>query len=310
MARSKTAPAPATTPPQAPAQGTLLPPVMAPVPVAPITPVVPAKVARTPAVPAVPPRKAFIPRGLEEIGREDIIIPRLTIVQPTSKVGKPGTFHDVVSGEGFPRLDGVVPIKWRKGRVFFSKPEDQEPTCASDDRVRPSARIDAPVKPECAGCPMSAWYTDEQGRRKHPKCQETYTLMLAFNAAPYFLTLKSSAMRNVKRILTQLKLQAQRQRRDIFGFAFDIALDDVAFTIGKAFVPRFEKLRPVPDAEYASYASIFDLYANVAPVYDPPAEGGSGAGDFDLAELERDGEAPAEPATGFQPKPAGFDFVG
>lgn len=247
----------------------------------------------TPALPAIQP---FVPRGLEDVGREDIVIPRLSIVQPTSKVGTPGHFRDVVAGEDVKRLEGLVPLKWRKGRVFFEKPEDKEPCCASDDRVRPAKRIEHPVRDVCAGCPASGW-TEENGKRKHPKCQETYTLLCVWRGSPYFLTFKSSAIGPVKRLLTQLSLTAARLRKDAFAFRFDVGLEEQVFTVGKAFVPKFENLKPIADAaEVETYASIFDTYATVAPSFDPPAEAG-----------EADADVPAPPAAaGTTPS---FDFA-
>lgn len=282
MARTKTAPTPAQAPP-APAQAAQVPaPAAAPAPPAPLP---------KPALPAVP---VFVPKGLEDVSREDIIIPRIQITQPMSKHGKAGHYYDVVADENVAKLEGVVPLKWRKGRVFFEKPEDKEPRCASDDRRRPADRIETPIRPECAGCPMSLW-TDEAGKRKHPKCQETYTLLMVWKGGPYFVTFKSSAIAAVKRLLTQLTLQASRLRKDVFAFTFDMALEERAFEVGKAFLPKFENLRQVTDAEAATYASIFDTYATVAPTFDPPAESPT---PYD-GEPEAAGAAPAAKAGSF-----------
>lgn len=238
------------------------------------------------------------PRGLEEVDREDMVIPRFNIVQPGSEVvlnetGTAGRFRDAISGEEYEQLDEIVLLKVRKGRVFFAGDEDPEEgvVCASDDRVLPAARIERPVQDACAGCPMSEW-RQIGNKRKHPKCQETYTLLIAHEGMPYFITLKSSAIKDVKKLLTQLRLKAGKERLDAFAYSFDVGLEMVKFDQGGAYMPRFVNVKRVSDDDYELYGAMFESFAHQAPTFDDAPDeagggdaGGAGAqGDFPFGE--------------------------
>lgn len=240
-------------------------------------------------LPAAQPELEPAPRGLEEIGREDMVIPRFSIVQPTSENGTAGNIRDQVSGDEFEALEYVVLLKVRKGRVYFAEPDAGGGVlCASDDRIAPAKRIEHPVQAACAGCPMAAWST-VGGKRKHPKCQETYTFLLAVDGLPYFMTFKSGAIKDVKKLLTQLTLRCRKERLDVFGYQFGITTEEVKFDVGKAYMPRFTDLAKVSKADYELYSELFDAFANQEPTFDDaPAEavadGGDAQGDFPFGE--------------------------
>lgn len=240
-----------------------------------------------PQLPVAQPETEAPPRGLEEVDQSDMVIPRFGIVQPTSEHGKAGMIRDQVSGEEHKALEGVVLLKVRKGRVYFADPEDGgELVCASDDRIYPAERIDQPVSESCAGCPSSEW-KDTSGRRTPPDCGETYTFLLAHDGMPYFMTYKSGAIKDVKKLLTQLSLKCRKEKLDVFGFQFTIGTAEVKFDVGKAFMPRFTLLKKVSKADYELYGALFDSFAHQEPVFDDApkdgedgAGGGDGQGDF------------------------------
>jgi hypothetical protein len=236
--------------------------------------------------PAPPAVMTHQPRGLEDVDQEDLIIPRLSIVQPSSQEGNPGHFRDNISGDEHEFLEGLVPLKWRKGRVYFGK-DDAGLLCASDDRVAPAERIEEPKAERCAGCPHAQWATGEGGKRIKPDCSETWSLLAAYEGVPYFISFKSAAMKATKRLLTQLKLQAQKQRRDLCGFQFDVRLEVEKFDLGKAYLPVFEKLRLVPAAEYADYQTLYDAFGSTEHGFEDEAPKPAGTdGNFDFGENE------------------------
>jgi len=232
------------------------------------------------------------PRGLEDVEREDMVIPRFAIVQPsTHEEGTHGTIRDAISGEEHATLENVVLLKLRKGRVWFAGEDDpgEGVLCASDDRVKPAARIEKPVQESCAGCPMAQWRVIA-GKRKHPKCQETYTLLIAADGMPYFITFKSAAMKDVKKLLTQLRLKAGKERVDAFAFCFTISTELEKFSLGQAYMPRFSNIKRVSADDYALYGALYEAFAEQEPTFDdkpPEADAAAEAnsqGDFPFGE--------------------------
>src|SRR4051812_5450024 len=81
--------------------------------------------------------------GMESLGPEDLIIPRLTLVQPTSQIegAEAGKFYMNLTGEQFDEVQ-VVFLKVIKGRVYFVEDaNERKPLCGSPDRIKPSYRF-------------------------------------------------------------------------------------------------------------------------------------------------------------------------
>lgn len=208
------------------------------------------------------------PKGLEEVDRTDMVIPRFSIVQPMSDGSETsmGMIRDAISGEDFEGLEGVVLLKVRKGRIYFAKDDDDAEglICASDDRVFPAKRIESPVSTSCAGCPSSEWVT-VNGRRKPPACGEDYTFLLTHDGMPYFMSFKSAAIKDVKKLLTQLTLKCRKERLDSFAFQFDVGTEKVKYDTGFAYQPRFANLKKVSKADLELYAAMYEEFAHQEP---------------------------------------------
>lgn len=248
--------------------------------------------AAPPAPPAAP--RVHVPtvpvsavEGLEEITRNDLVIPRFSINQPTSKEGEhPGHFRDNMSEVELPELKNVIALKVRKGRVFFRSAESTDADCASDDMIVPADRIEHPISKECAGCPQAKWSDD----RNFKRCHETYSFLILHDGLPYFITFKSAAIKYVKKLLTQLALRAAKEKKAAWAYRFDISLQIEVFDAGKAYMPRFERLAPITDqADLDLAKQLFAQFGNIRPTFDQsdaaptaaPAGAGGGGGDDD-----------------------------
>jgi hypothetical protein len=90
------------------------------------------------------PTVAMSGAGMEILGPEDLIIPRLTLVQPTSQIDgvQPGKFYINLTGEEFDQVEAVF-LKVTKGRVYFAEEAtERKPVCGSSDRIKPSPRFE------------------------------------------------------------------------------------------------------------------------------------------------------------------------
>lgn len=194
---------------------------------------------------------------------DDLVIPRLRIAQPTNRQDwTPGRFYESLSDENFESLEGVVALKLSKSRVWFEDSGDGQPTCASDDFIKPSARIAEPVAPFCGDCPNSQWGPE----RQPPICNETWNFLLVHNGMPYFIAFSSAALANTRKLVTALFLRAKQLKKPLWGFQFDIGLKKQEFNKGVAFMPTFTNVKPVPPSEIEGYTEMqktFTAKANV-----------------------------------------------
>src|SRR5215468_9511966 len=97
--------------------------------------------------------------GMEVLGPEDLIIPRLSLVQPTSQIDgvEAGKFYMNLTGEEFDQVEAVF-LKVTKGRVYFADDAvERKPVCGSSDRIKPSPRFEPPAAPTCKECIFSRW---------------------------------------------------------------------------------------------------------------------------------------------------------
>src|SRR6266571_5996231 len=138
--------------------------------------------------------------GLEALGPEDLIIPRLVLVQPTSQIDgvEAGKFYMNLAGEQFDEVQAVF-LKVTKGRVNFGEDaNERKPICGSSDRIRPSHRFEHPIAPTCGECTHSRWNGNEP-----PDCNETYNLLgvMVDTGLPFWWSGKTTAIASTKRFV-------------------------------------------------------------------------------------------------------------
>ncbi len=174
--------------------------------------------------------------GMESLGPEDFIIPRLNLVQPTSQIEgvEAGKFSMNLTLEEFDELQAVF-LKVTKGRVFFADPNDPKPVCGSADRLKPSPRYEQPVAPTCKECPSSRWHGKEP-----PPCHENYHLLgvTEDEQLPFWWSVKSTGIAPTKRFLSAVALRA-RAGKNLFDARVRITSQLVTLPGKKYYVPVY-----------------------------------------------------------------------
>ena len=212
--------------------------------------------------------------GLEDIDREDIIIPRLRIVQPTSREatnGVPaGSFVSNLDGSAFEQCR-IVPLSWKKGRILFNE-GDEKPSCRSNDGLMPSDRIASPVSECCAKringslktvCPSAQWLDDAP-----PACAQTYQLCalnLDLSESPFLVGFKGTSIRPVK---TLISFFVQRKMPP-YSYSCQMSLRKETNRRGTFFVAEFGKYEPIdPPDRYKVIYQEMKGYSTPAPATD------------------------------------------
>jgi hypothetical protein len=149
------------------------------------------------------------------LSTEDIVLPRLQLVQPTSSSIPDGEKHigewyNSVSGEFYKSLQAVV-LGARAMRVMFPKQYDPNNAilCSSADAVHPNEEFvgmlinGVNIPADCKDCPFSQWTEDEDGKRVRPACDSGYlyaALSVGEKNLPFSLNLRGSGMAEAKRL--------------------------------------------------------------------------------------------------------------
>lgn len=216
----------------------------------------------------VPSTQTANPGGMEDFGREDIVIPMIRIVQPTSKEGNQGKFRDNLTGEEFDEID-VVFISSRKGRIMFDKDDlTAGPLCGSDDRKTPSEYFETPMSESCLGCPQAEWVKDDKTGRNTCACSENYTLLGIDieSGMPFFFMTKGTAFVPTKRFLSGIFLRGKKSGLNLWDYATTLTLKETSNAQGKFYVPVFG----VPVVEEGRFAAEAEMYKEQRAGYVDP----------------------------------------
>jgi len=147
-----------------------------------------------------------------------VIIPRIKLVQPTSKEGTQGLFRINLTGEEFENLPIIV-IKAMQGRTMWDPtPGKEDVLCRSYDFFVPDSSIEKPFAPACAKkamnikkqmvtmtlCDQARWHGETK-----PECSEVYNLLclLSDDFVPFWTTIHGASIKAVRSYLSAIVLR-------------------------------------------------------------------------------------------------------
>lgn len=189
--------------------------------------------------------------GFEGIDVSAFVIPRVKLVQPTSKEGSPGMLRINLTGDEFASLPIIV-VKAIQGRIMWHPdPEIEEVLCRSYDFLKPDSSIEKPYSPECAKrivnlkrqevmtvlCPRAKWNGD-----KKPECSETYNLLClqAEDFLPFWITFHGASISAVRKYLSAIALR----RCKLFQWQTDLS-SELKLEPKKHYIAKFSTPKPV-----------------------------------------------------------------
>jgi len=180
------------------------------------------------------------PLGLEKVkDDEDLIIPRLRVVQPTSKMSdQQGHFHNNITNTTKPEVRCIF-LNLGRTRVYWD-PEDLEadPLCASNDAEEPRSEYGenhwVPESGKCADCVKSKWHANGD----KPACALGYTFLgVDLDAGlPFFLNFARTSAKTAKNIISFFRYQAGHQ--PLFSCPIVLTTEKVESDKGKWYVIR------------------------------------------------------------------------
>ena len=199
--------------------------------------------------------------GLENWTPEDIVIPVLRIVQPTSQWdAEAGTFFDAQTGEIFKEIQ-VVFVKSSWGRVKFKDDISEKGIeCKSSDRVYPS--VENPPAPECSKCPYSKWGADGEP----PVCKETINNIIyiipkqaksPLDGIPYLFSVHGMNIKPLKMALSSLITRG----KPIFSRVFKLTLELTKNEKGKLYTVKYTPDQWLPPEIINEFANISRSYS-------------------------------------------------
>jgi hypothetical protein len=188
------------------------------------------------------------PEGFENLLDTDLVLPRLGIVQPTSKMGTAGTIRCALTGLERTEV-AMVPVRIQRGRVLWGEMLGDDPICRSDDGFYPAPNVEKPLSETCcvlAGrrlrpvCGMAVWGHggNGNGHGERPRCRDTFAIAAVdlANAMPFLFAIHGAAIRSLRAFLTTVF----RLKLNLFDVSCTLRLEKVTGAKGVFYVPRFD----------------------------------------------------------------------
>lgn len=197
--------------------------------------------------------QSLTPLGMNNLQEQDLVIPRIMLVQPTSTMEGAfqhiGQWYNNVTNEFIDVIEACfVGVKFN--RVVFPVTYDPNNTveCSSPDAIAPypehvgSVVRGVTIQDTCDDCPLSKWDRDEDGKPVKPPCDLVYVYGCfdAQTGMPFSLSLRGSATFEAKKVNYLMKQ---------FGLSTTILMQSKQNQgqRGTYFTPQFSKANPTPD---------------------------------------------------------------
>jgi hypothetical protein len=238
--------------------------------------------------------------GLENVNRDDIVLPRLAIMQTVSPqvadgTSRPGHIVNTVTGEDYgSTLRFFALISYTSRVQWASRQLNSEIECQSRDGIHGSMTDARHNHGKCAGCPLAEW-TDDQA----PLCTEFRNLLLlpfaadadattaVTNPAPAVYSAKRASLSAVRKFLGAAQLLRKKVgntmvKPPLWASLYEFKTVKVTNDKGNYFLPAFTRLGYVEDA---------DMFRALRTAYDAAKEA---LPKIAVTEATTDSEVPAE----------------
>ncbi len=219
--------------------------------------------------------------GLENVGADELVIPRLTLLQPTSPLSneegyQSGNIVNATTKENYGRsLYFAGLFYWRSRTQWAAKSDISAPIeCRSSDGIHGSNKDARHAGGNCAACPLAKWVDGVP-----PLCTLFMNILLMpikdptniaeelLNTSPVLYSAKRTATPAAQELVTMASmLRIGGKPAPLFASVYKMESNRIASEKGTYFVPKFSRHGMVPDA--ASFSYLRKMYTDMKAVQD------------------------------------------
>jgi len=205
-------------------------------------------------------RNVHSAEGFEQMDRQDLILPRVSICQamtPQRKKTSPNFIDNLADGDLFNTITGevyggtveLIPLLFSKSRIYFrSLGEGGGILCRSFNAVDGGV-----LSPTCAACPNSQF----SGDGKPPVCNifYNYPAVILPKRELAVLSLKSTGLKAARQWNSRMKLLGDKP---MYAGVYEVAIVEQTNPKGTFFSPVIRFKRFVSEEEYKFTGAIFE----------------------------------------------------
>lgn len=220
--------------------------------------------------------------GMENVSSNEIILPRLGIIQPTSPMvtdgkARPGDIANLLTGDNFGQRVKFYPLMFWSSRIKWAGLDlNAKIECSAKDGRNGTVKTEAFGYGVCANCPHSQWQ-DSEG----PLCTEfknilgiaidpldgTDLLSQLQDATPVVFSAKRTAIKATNQFLSAAAaLRLNGKRPPLFASSWALSTEKKQNDSGTYFLPVFTRLDYVESIEIFNY--LRSVYADAKQAQD------------------------------------------
>jgi hypothetical protein len=241
--------------------------------------------------------------GLENISADDIKVPRLAILQPTSPLAGDlgiGAIANLQTSTSYGKEVDVIPLFfWTSRTQWASKVLGSPIECRSLDGIRGTNTDERHAGGNCATCPLAQWQD-----RTPPVCTSFKNLLFlplgpgetlaerVLAATPAVFGAKRTAQRNTNELLTMASmLRVGGKPAPLYMGVYKLKTEKVNGEAGTYFVPKFSRTYVLKEEDITTFKYLRQLYIDMKEISTKIADqastqdDGEGSGEFHRAEV-------------------------
>lgn len=215
-------------------------------------------------------------QGLENVGADEIQLPRLAILQPMSPLvtdnkARAGEIVNLLTNENFGNECFIYPLLyWTSRTQWASKDLNSEILCQARDGVHGTNKDAAHAGGVCANCPQAKWHED-----KAPSCTQFKNILLVpFNdeaalgdSVPAVFSGKRASILPVNKFLSAaIALRLNGKKMPLWSSMYKLSTKKESNDKGTYYVPVLERIGYITSKEVFGYLK--ELYLQMKDAFE------------------------------------------
>jgi len=215
-------------------------------------------------------------QGLENVGADEIQLPRLAVLQPMSPLvtdnkARAGEIVNLLTGDNYGKECFMYPLLyWTSRTQWASKELNSEIECQARDGIHGTNKDVAHAGGNCAMCPMAKWHED-----KAPRCtQFKNILLIPFNdpaslgdSVPAVYSGKRASIQPVNKFLSAaIALRLNGKKMPLWSSLYKLSTKKEQNDKGTYYMPVIERVGYIESKEVFGYLK--ETYAQMKDAFD------------------------------------------
>ena len=208
-----------------------------------------------------------------DIDEDDIPVPRLKLIQPTSKLDGAGKYAYSLNNKILDKVECVF-LSNTRGRVMFDIDITKPPVCGSNDRVIPSPRFEKPMADRCINCRFNTDFYKEvardasgtpilrSGKELYHQCDKNFVIKGIFidTLMPFIFVVARTGLAPITSFLAAMQYECAKNQKPLCCFPLTLTSMVPSNATNKYYVPVVTPMGMIEKEEFITMMNKYSQY--------------------------------------------------